>query len=385
MNDRVLRVIVADDHPVFREGLRASLSSENDIEVVAECGDGPTVVAHATTARPDVVLMDIRMPGMNGIEATRRIISAAPDTRMLMLTMFDDDESVFEAMRAGARGYLLKGSEPADIARAVRAVAEGDAIFGPSIAERMMALFARRSAKPFPMLTERSTQLLEMIAEGRNNQAIAHELEAERRDGPKLRLDGLQQAPGCGSRRGDAQGAHRRPGAGSTLVATGQSDRRKRRASTIISPAPRKSGSPTTGCCPARGPSPVALRRPRRCSGAEALARPVLVSDNRGHLSGDGTRPSGRRSHDAKCSMRIVYFYFMKDSADRARAVAPRHADYWKQLELHGYVGGPFADRSGGLITFESESTEEAERLVANDPFIREGLLDRYWVKEWVR
>ena len=177
MNDRVLRVIVADDHPVFRQGLRASLSSENDIEVVAECGDGPTVVANATTARPDVVLMDIRMPEMNGIEATRRIISAAPDTRILMLTMFDDDESVFEAMRAGARGYLLKGSEPADIARAVRSVAEGDAIFGPSIAERMMALFARRSAKPFPMLTEREHTVLEMIAEGRNNQAIAHELE----------------------------------------------------------------------------------------------------------------------------------------------------------------------------------------------------------------
>ena len=109
MNDRVLRVIVADDHPVFRKGLRASLSAENDIEVVEECGDGPTVVANATTARPDVVLMDIRMPAMNGIEATRRIISAAPDTRILMLTMFDDDESVFEAMRAGARGYLLKG------------------------------------------------------------------------------------------------------------------------------------------------------------------------------------------------------------------------------------------------------------------------------------
>jgi DNA-binding NarL/FixJ family response regulator len=177
MNDRVLRVIVADDHPVFRQGLRASLSAENNIEVVAECGDGPTVVADATTARPDVVLMDIRMPEMNGIEATRRILSAAPDTRILMLTMFDDDESVFEAMRAGARGYLLKGSEPADIARAVRSVAEGDAIFGPAIAERMMALFARRIARPFPALTERELAVLEMIAEGRNNQAIAHELQ----------------------------------------------------------------------------------------------------------------------------------------------------------------------------------------------------------------
>jgi DNA-binding NarL/FixJ family response regulator len=177
MNDRVLRVIVADDHPVFRQGLRASLSAENDIEVVAECGDGPTVVATATTALPDVVLMDIRMPEMNGIEATGRILSAAPGTRIVMLTMFDDEESVFEAMRAGARGYLLKGSEPADIARAVRSVAEGDAIFGPAIAERMMALFARRIARPFPVLTEREHAVLEMIADGRNNQAIAHELQ----------------------------------------------------------------------------------------------------------------------------------------------------------------------------------------------------------------
>lgn len=177
MSGRLLRVIVADDHPVFRQGLRTSLSAESDMEVVSECGDGRAVVADATTARPDVIVMDIRMPQMNGIEATRRILSTLPDTRILMLTMFDDDESVFEAMRAGARGYLLKGSEPADIARAVRSVAEGDAIFGPAIAERMMALFARRTARPFPALTEREHTVLEMIAEGRNNQAIARELQ----------------------------------------------------------------------------------------------------------------------------------------------------------------------------------------------------------------
>ncbi len=176
MSGRVLRVIVADDHPVFRHGLRTSLSAESDIEVVAECGDGPTVVADAITTHPDAILMDIRMPQMNGIEATRRILSALPDTRILMLTMFDDDESVFDAMRAGARGYLLKGAEPADIARAVRSVAEGDAIFGPAIAERMMALFARRPARLFPVLTEREHTVLEMIAEGRNNHAIAREL-----------------------------------------------------------------------------------------------------------------------------------------------------------------------------------------------------------------
>jgi DNA-binding NarL/FixJ family response regulator len=177
MSGRVLRVIVADDHPVFRRGLRASLSAESTIEVVAECGNGTAVVADAAATRPDVILMDIRMPDMNGIEATRRILSTLPDTRILMLTMFDDDESVFEAMRAGARGYLLKGSEPADITRAVHSVAEGDAIFGPAIAGRMMALFARRTARPFPALTDREHAVLEMIAEGRNNRAIAHDLE----------------------------------------------------------------------------------------------------------------------------------------------------------------------------------------------------------------
>jgi DNA-binding NarL/FixJ family response regulator len=177
MTVRALRVIVADDHPVFRQGLRMSLSAESTIEVVAECGDGMAVVADAGTTRPDVILMDIRMPELNGIEATRRILSTLPDTRILMLTMFDDDESVFEAMRAGARGYLLKGSEPADIARAVHSVAQGDAIFGPAIAARMMALFARRTARPFPALTDREHAVLEMIAEGRNNRAIASDLE----------------------------------------------------------------------------------------------------------------------------------------------------------------------------------------------------------------
>jgi DNA-binding NarL/FixJ family response regulator len=172
-----LRVIVADDHPMYRNGIRAALADVDDIEVVAEAVDGEDAYAAALASRPDVVLMDLHMPGANGIEATRRLVAADPGIKVLVLTMFDDDESVFEAMRAGARGYLLKGSEPADIARAVRSVAEGDAIFGPAIAERMMALFARRTARPFPVLSEREHAVLEMIAEGRNNQAIAHELE----------------------------------------------------------------------------------------------------------------------------------------------------------------------------------------------------------------
>lgn len=172
-----VRVIVADDHPVFRQGIRAALAVEPDIAVVAEAADGTTVIRAAGEHRPDVILMDIRMPGTNGIDATRRILEQQPDVRVLILTMFEDDASVFDAIRAGARGYLLKGSDPADITRAVRAVAQGDAIFGPAIAERLITMFARRSDEPFPGLTQREHAVLALIAEGRNNQAIARELD----------------------------------------------------------------------------------------------------------------------------------------------------------------------------------------------------------------
>jgi DNA-binding NarL/FixJ family response regulator len=175
--DAPLRVIVADDHPVFRQGIHAALAAEPDIEVVGEAADGNAVIAEAARHDPDVILMDIRMPGVNGIEATRRILEHRPEVRVLVLTMFEDDASVFDAIRAGARGYLLKGSEPGDISRAVRAVAQGDAIFGPAIAGRLMTMFARRGDQPFNGLTQREHSVLALIAEGRNNHAIARELD----------------------------------------------------------------------------------------------------------------------------------------------------------------------------------------------------------------
>ena len=222
MNDRVLRVIVADDHPVFRQGLRASLSAENDIEVVAECGDGPTVVANATTARPDVVLMGHPYAGderhrshpSHHQRCAGHAHTDADDVRRRRIGVRSDE---------GRRPWL-----PVERLRTSRhrprcpLSGRGHAdSFGPAIAGRMMALFARRTARPFPVLTEREHAVLEMIAEGRNNPAIAPRAGAERQDSPKLRLDDLQQAPGCRSRRGDAQGACRRPGAESSLVAAG--------------------------------------------------------------------------------------------------------------------------------------------------------------------
>ena len=171
-----IRVLIADDHPVYRNGLSSALTTEPDIEVVGSAPDGTSAIEMAADLSPDVILMDIRMPATNGIDATRRILQTTPQARILILTMFDDDDSVFASMRAGSRGYLLKGSEPADIARAVRAAAEGDAIFGAAIAERMIALFARRSTRPFPSLTDREHTVLTLLAAGKNNQAIAAEL-----------------------------------------------------------------------------------------------------------------------------------------------------------------------------------------------------------------
>ena len=176
MSDARLRVLVADDHPVFRQGLRTLLDGVDGIDLVADAADGETAVAAALETRPDVVLMDLGMPGLNGIEATRAILGAAPEVRVLVLTMFEDDDSVFAAMRAGARGYLLKGSDQNELLRAIRAVAAGEAIFGPAIAARLMAYFSSRPTAAFPELTEREREVLQLIAAGRNNQAIAAEL-----------------------------------------------------------------------------------------------------------------------------------------------------------------------------------------------------------------
>jgi DNA-binding NarL/FixJ family response regulator len=177
VTNEALRVLVADDHPLFRSGLRDMLQSAPGIDVVAAVADGAEVVRVALETQPDVVLMDIRMPEVNGIEATRRIVDAQPATRVLVLTMYEDDDSVFAAMRAGARGYMLKGSDQEDVLRAVRAVGAGEAIFGPAIAGRLVAYFSASRSSAFPQLTERERSVLELIADEQTNQAIARQLQ----------------------------------------------------------------------------------------------------------------------------------------------------------------------------------------------------------------
>ena len=174
-----LRVLIADDHPLFRDGMRGLLESVGDVEVLAEATTGEAAVSLAQALQPDVILMDINMPGLDGIAATRRIVHDSPNANILVVTMYEDDESVFAALRAGARGYLLKGANQAETLRAIRAVGNGEAIFGPGVAARVMSYFATpRSSAPrlFPELTEREREILELIAQGRANEAIAEQL-----------------------------------------------------------------------------------------------------------------------------------------------------------------------------------------------------------------
>jgi DNA-binding NarL/FixJ family response regulator len=176
-----IRILGADDHPVVRGGLVALLRTIEGLEVVGEASDGATAVREAQLTRPDVVLMDVRMPDLDGVEATRRIRAAVPATRVLMLTMYDDDATVFTAMQAGAQGYLLKEAEQDEIVRAVRAVVAGEAIFGPGVAERVLGHFSGPPADPtpaypFPDLTERERVILELLARGRRTSEIATEL-----------------------------------------------------------------------------------------------------------------------------------------------------------------------------------------------------------------
>jgi DNA-binding NarL/FixJ family response regulator len=178
--ERTIRVLIADDHAVVREGLRAVLGSEPDMEVVGEAATGKEVVERAAELRPDVILMDIQMPGINGIEATRRILDASPHVGVVVLTMFEDDDSVFSAMRAGARGYVLKGAPPSEILKVLRAVAGGEAHFGPEIATRLVNFFsAPKPASPeetLPELTDREREILDLIAQGHSNANIAARL-----------------------------------------------------------------------------------------------------------------------------------------------------------------------------------------------------------------
>ncbi|MDZ5660979.1 response regulator transcription factor [Nocardioides sp. S-58] len=173
-----IRVVLVDDHPVVLGGLRALLESLPDFEVVGTATDGEAGVREVVLTKPDVVLMDIRMPGIDGLEATRRIRESMSGIPVLMLTMFDDDDTVFGAMRAGAQGYLLKGADQAEIDRAIRAVVAGEAIFSPGVAQRVLGYFAVPPpvAEPFPELTAREREVLDLMAAGERNQAIADRL-----------------------------------------------------------------------------------------------------------------------------------------------------------------------------------------------------------------
>jgi DNA-binding NarL/FixJ family response regulator len=178
-----IRVLIADDHPVFRRGMRAILGAEPDTELVGEAMDGEEAVELALELSPHVILMDLNMPKVTGIEATRRILEVSPNTAILMLTMFEDDKSIFAAMRAGAHGYVLKGADGAETLRAIHAVASGEAIFSPTITRRLTGYFATperdskaTSVEVFANLTEREHEILSLIAEGYTNNAIASRL-----------------------------------------------------------------------------------------------------------------------------------------------------------------------------------------------------------------
>jgi len=176
-----LSIVIAEDHPLYRRALADLLGGEADWQVVAEVEDGAGAVTAAHATQPDVVVMDLKLPGLDGIAATRRIVAASPHVAVLVLTMYDDDASVFEALRAGARGYLLKGADQSEIVRAVADVADGGAVFGASVARRVIEFFAapRLPAVPevvFPELTVREHEVLDLLAAGRSNADVAADL-----------------------------------------------------------------------------------------------------------------------------------------------------------------------------------------------------------------
>ena len=180
----IIRILIADDHTLFREGLRVVLSGVPDTEVVGEAATGEEAIEQAAALQPDVILMDINMPEVSGIEATRRILHTSPHISVIVVTMLEDDDSVFAAMRAGARGYILKGADKAEMLQAIRAVAGGQALFGPAIATRLMNFFrdigatAHPVSTPqiFPERTDREREILDLIAQGLSNTIIAERL-----------------------------------------------------------------------------------------------------------------------------------------------------------------------------------------------------------------
>ena len=174
-----LTILIADDHPSFRKGMRALLASMPEVELAGEATSGAEAVRLAEQLQPDLILMDLQMPGGGGLAAIRQIVQTSPHIRILVVTMFQDDDSVFAAMRAGARGYVLKDMNDEDITRAILAVGSGEAIFSPAIAERMMNFFSARPALPveiFPDLTESERNVLTLMAQGASNEAIARQL-----------------------------------------------------------------------------------------------------------------------------------------------------------------------------------------------------------------
>ena len=176
MSDR-LRVVIADDHPVFRSGLTALLATDDELEVVGEADDGQAAIELVERLQPDVVVMDLHMPNVDGVTATRAITQSSPHVAVLVLTMFDDDDSVFAAMRAGARGYVLKGSNQAELVRAIHVIGSGGAVFGPAVATKVMHYFARHSpGGAFPQLSEREREILDQLASGLSNPRIAARL-----------------------------------------------------------------------------------------------------------------------------------------------------------------------------------------------------------------
>lgn len=179
MTEPSIRLLIADDHALFREGLRALLSATPDIVCVGEAATGEGTLSHATALQPDVILMDINMPDINGIEATRRLIRKQPGMGIIMVTMLEDDASVFAAMRAGAKGYVLKGANHEELLQSIRAVARGQVLFGPAIATRISRFFAQAkpldAELPFPDLTSREREILELVARHHANPEIAQQ------------------------------------------------------------------------------------------------------------------------------------------------------------------------------------------------------------------